>query len=130
MTLTQHFLSSCHYIAAVLFAFVFLFRVAFVCSSLPCLVLLAGVFHYNFCLLLLALTLSTCRLSSLKCCLLLLLLTRSLWRSSSLVLRVLTLSLCRSPSLCSLLKTCHLHPKISLLLFVDIIAFVSCNKKL
>ena len=32
MTLTQHFLSSCHYFAAVLFAFVFLFRVAFVCS--------------------------------------------------------------------------------------------------
>ena len=33
MTLTQHFLSSCHYFAAVLFAFVFLFRVAFVHSS-------------------------------------------------------------------------------------------------
>ena len=31
---------------------------------------------------------------------------------------------------CSLLKTCRLHAKISLLLFVDIIAFVSCNKKL
>ena len=31
---------------------------------------------------------------------------------------------------CSLLKTCHLHAKIFLLLFVDIIAFVSCNKKL
>ena len=31
---------------------------------------------------------------------------------------------------CSLLKTCRLHAIISLLLFVDIIAFVSCNKKL
>ena len=33
MTLTQHFLSSCHYFANVLFAFVFLFRVAFVYSK-------------------------------------------------------------------------------------------------
>ena len=82
------------------------------------------------CLFILALTLSTCRLSWLKFCLLLLLLTRSLWRSSSLSLRVLTLALCRSPSLYSLLKTCRLHAKISLLLFVDRIAFVSCNKKL
>ena len=32
VTLTQHFLSSFHYFAAVLFAFVFLFRVAFVYS--------------------------------------------------------------------------------------------------
>ena len=56
--------------------------------------------------------------------------TSNAQRSSSLVLRELTLALCRSPSLCSLLKTCHLHAKISLLLFVDIIAFVSCNKKL
>ena len=87
-------------------------------------------FSLQFSLLLLALTLSTCRLSSLKFCLLLLLLTRSHWRSSSLVLRVLNLALCRSPSLCSLLKTCRLHAKISRLLFVDIIAFVSCNKKL
>ena len=49
---------------------------------------------------------------------------------SSLALRVSTIALCRSPSLCSLLKICRLHAKISLLLFVDIIAFVSCNKKL
>ena len=42
---------------------------------------------------------------------------------------VLTLALCRSPSLCSLLKTCRLQAKFSLLLFVEIIAFVSCNKK-
>ena len=53
-----------------------------------------------------------------------------LLRSFSLAPRVLTLALCRSPSLCSLLKTCRLHAKISLLLFVDIIAFVSCNEKL
>ena len=45
-------------------------------------------------------------------------------------LSVLTLALCRSPSLRSLLKTCLLHAKFSLRLFVDIIAFVSCNKKL
>ena len=32
MTLTQHFLSSGHYFTAVLFAFVFLFRAAFVYS--------------------------------------------------------------------------------------------------
>ena len=44
--------------------------------------------------------------------------------------RRLTLALCRSPSLCSLLKTCHLHAKISLLLFVDTIALVSCDKNL
>ena len=43
---------------------------------------------------------------------------------------LLTLALCRSLSLCSLLKTCRLHAKISLLLFVDTIAFVTCNKKL
>ena len=48
MTSTQHFLSSCHYFASVLFAFVFLFRVAFVYSFQLCLVLLAGVLHYNF----------------------------------------------------------------------------------
>ena len=97
----------------------FLFRVAFAYSYYLCLVLLAGVLHYNFLLFFLALALSTCRLSSLKICLLLLLLTRSLWRSSSLALRLLTLALCRSPSLCSLLKTCRL------LLFVDIIAKIS-----
>ena len=79
------------------------------------------------CLFSLALTLCTCRLSSLKFCRLLLLLTH--WRSSSLALRVLTLALCRSPSFYSLLKTCRLHAKISLLLFVDRIAFVSYNKK-
>ena len=122
MTLTQHFLSSCHYFANVLFAFVFLFRVAFVYSFYLRLVLLAGVLHYNFlsffspCFFLLADFLRQ------NFCLILLLLTRSLWRSSSLGRRVSTL--------CSLLKTCRLHAKISLLLFSDIIDFVSCNKNL
>ena len=55
---------------------------------------------------------------------------RSLSRSSSLALRLLTLALCLSPSLCSSLKTCRLHATLSLLLFVDILASVTCFLKL
>ena len=119
-----HLLSSCHYFAAVLFAFVFLsfalplsihsssvsfclptfFAEIFSVCSHPfsfCLpAFLAEIFFVCPCL-----SLSTCRLSSRKFCLLLLLLTGSIWRSYSLALRLLTLAFCRSLSLCSPLKS-------------------------